>query len=82
MILILYDNLMLYIKNIDSSLIIWPESVITNLIPENVGNVKTNFKLPYFGNNYPLITGALSYNDNHQMLLSYHLLMMCAFVFQ
>ena len=59
-----------YIKNIDSSLIIWPESVITNLIPENVGNVKTNFKLPYFGNNYPLITGALSYNDNQQVFNS------------
>ena len=59
-----------YIKNLDSSLIIWPESVITNFVHEKITNVKNNYKLPYFGDNFPLITGALSYNDNEQVFNS------------
>ena len=56
-----------YIQNLDSSLIIWPESVIANLIPEDIGNVKTNYKLPYFGDSFPILTGALSYNNKNEI---------------
>lgn len=58
------------IKDKEQSLIIWPESVITNLIHENISNVKTNYKLPYLGDSFPLIVGALSYNDSKQIFNS------------
>ncbi|MGI6679991.1 MAG: apolipoprotein N-acyltransferase [Bdellovibrionota bacterium] len=59
-----------HIKNKSHTLIIWPESVITNLVHENIRNVKNNYKLPFFGDNYPLITGALSYNDKKEFFNS------------
>ncbi len=43
------------------TLVVWPESAITNWIHEPINDISEDKNLPFFGNNYPLVTGALSF---------------------
>jgi apolipoprotein N-acyltransferase len=52
------------------TLIIWPESVINDFIPNDVASVGNDARLPFFSSNNPLLIGALSYNQNRQIFNS------------
>jgi apolipoprotein N-acyltransferase len=52
------------------TLIIWPESVITDFIPNSIGSVGNDARLPFFQSNNPLLIGALSYNQNKEIFNS------------
>lgn len=58
----------------ENSLIIWPESVITDWIYEKIKNVSENKKMPFWGNDYPLLTGVLSFNYDHELFNSVFLI--------
>lgn len=52
------------------TLIIWPESVISDFIASNVGSVGNDSRLPFFVSNNPLLIGALTYNNQNQIFNS------------
>ena len=54
-----YKNMSKVIPGAET-LIIWPESVITELLPDAVGSVGNDQRLPFFPSNNPLLIGALT----------------------
>ena len=52
------------------TLIIWPESVITDFIPTTVGSVGNDPRLPFFDSNNPLLLGALAFNQDKEIFNS------------
>ena len=52
------------------TLLIWPESVVTDFIANEVGSVGNDPRLPFFPSNNPLLIGALSYNQDKQIFNS------------
>lgn len=49
------------------TLIIWPESVITDFIPSLVGSVGNDERLPFFDSNNPLLIGALTVDPENRI---------------
>ncbi len=58
--------------NADSAgrLIIWPETVLMDWLPENVGHVSKDRRLPHFNNGAALLFGALSYRSESELFNS------------
>ena len=61
-----YKDLSVKVPGPDT-LLIWPESVITEFIPDNVGSVGNDPRIPFFPSNNPLLIGALTYNQDREI---------------
>ena len=52
------------------TLIIWPETVISEFIDASVGSVANDPRLPFFSSNNPLLVGALTYESRERIFNS------------
>jgi apolipoprotein N-acyltransferase len=72
---LVFANMRKYLQlslNADSTgkLIIWPETVLMDWLPENVGHVSRDRRLPHFNNGASLLFGALSYRSESELFNS------------
>jgi len=44
-------------------LIVWPETAFNDFIPANIGSVRNDTRLPFWGNNVSLLFGALTFSS-------------------
>jgi apolipoprotein N-acyltransferase len=51
-------------------LAIWPETVLTEWVPDSVGRVENDPRLPYFGDKLSLLLGALTYQSRTKLFNS------------